>query len=838
MKALIGGCAVVLCFLISAPGQELKTRPRAAQPVPQTPRAHANNDAAYRKLRSIALGSEAVPVSNFVLKREAATFTFHSGAFYLLEPVNGKTTGAVFIGDAGFTLVPPTAVERRYLATFTKGQPFEERFSTAVFRFTDGSEAEIKKAAAPGQAPASGDAASMLQEVQKQLRTQLKQNLAARLLQDVLSSRAGGKFIAFIKGKNYSGKMIYDVDPVGVVAYAPDPPPRMRGGPRMQEPFSLAPEEVALMVWDENHYGIWTAFHLSREYAEGVALSSQQNGLFHIEHQNLDTAIAKNGKLDCTAVTTVVAQQEGVRVLNLNLFPALRVDWVADQEGQPVSFIQEEVEQDADFALLLPRELHKGESYSFTTKYGGKDAVSNESNGNYFPIARENWYPTLRFGQYATYDMTLHVPSGMTMAATGKLLRTIDEGKETVTEWTSEAPLAVAGFNFGIFKSQKAQDLSGHYQIETDVNAESPGVVESLRDSGIGALGTLSTVPMMKKATAEAQLALDLYTQYFGEEPYSRLSMTQQTVFNFGQSWPGLVFLPISYFLDSTQRHGLSPGSDHGFFKTVGPHEIAHQWWGHMVGFNSYRDQWMSEGFAEMSASLFLQTVYKDHGLDDFHEFWAFERKLLTDSNAEGRRAIDVGPLTLGYRLATARTGFNVPRALIYPKGAYILHMLRFMMQDSTASDPDLRFKALMHDFTKTFASQAATTEDFKAMVEKHMTRQMDPLGNHRMDWFFNQYVYGTDYPAYRFEHSFSTDENGKIMLNIKLTTSHVSDDFVMVVPVYVQMSKGSVARITRIAVTGNKTVEQHFRLGNITQRPEKVMIDYLDDLMGKVEYK
>jgi aminopeptidase N len=313
--------------------------------------------------------------------------------------------------------------------------------------------------------------------------------------------------------------------------------------------------------------------------------------------------------------------------------------------------------------------------------------------------------------------------------------------------------------------------------------------------------------------------------------------MTQQTASNYGQSWPGLVFLPISYFFDSTARHFMGGGNEHGFFKVVGPHEISHQWWGNTVGWNSYRDQWMSEGFAETSASIFLQIVYgRDHGLDDYHEFWAYERKLLTDVNSQGKRAIDVGPLTLGYRLATAKTGFDVPRDLIYPKGAYILQMVRFMLQDGTNPDVDGRFKALMHDFTRTYANRPATTENFKATVEKHMTREMDLTGNHKMDWFFNEYVYGTEYPHWKFEHSFSTDTDGTVMLNFKLSQSHVTEDFMMLVPLYVQVSKGQVARITRIPIKGNTSIERHFRLTGLKVKPERAMIAYLDDVLGNIE--
>jgi aminopeptidase N len=69
----------------------------------------------------------------------------------------------------------------------------------------------------------------------------------------------------------------------------------------------------------------------------------------------------------------------------------------------------------------------------------------------------------------------------------------------------------------------------------------------------------------------------------------------------------------MCYFYDTTIRHqlGMDQG-DPGYWKSVTSHEVAHQWWGHTVGFNSYRDQWMSEGFAEMSASLYLQLIEKN----------------------------------------------------------------------------------------------------------------------------------------------------------------------------------------------------------------------------------
>ncbi len=823
MSRYFAATLVVLGLIQFSFSQTLQTRP-AEPPQPTVPsRSLANNDPIYLQLRNIKMGKESVHVSDFVLQREAGIFTFKSGVFQFVEPVNGKITGAVFTGEGTFALNPPTDVERRNLAILTKGQPFEEQFSTVVLRFTDSTDEEIRKAGTADNSAANGDASGALSDVQQQLKKKLRENLSARLLEDVIAPHPGGKFTAFIRGKKYSNKMVYDVDPHGA--------------------FNVAPEEVALFLWDDNHEGIWASFHSAAEYKNHTANSDENNHTVAVSHQKLDVSIAKTAYLTGEAKTSFVALQDGVRVVPLALFPTLRVDSVVGQEDTPLSYIQEDKDEDAGFAVILAHELKKGENYTITTKYGGKGAISNEGNGNYYPIARSSWYPGQGFGSYATYEMSFRVPKGMTMVATGKMLKKIDEGNETITTWNADIPQAVAGFNFGNFKRDEGKPLKQPYLLETFANPEPPDFVSNIKALTEGAndaspitsaLGNMSTVGMMKKAMGEAQYSVEIYTDFFGEAPYKRLAMTQQTATNFGQSWPGVVYLPITYFFDSTVRHEIGMGEAHGYFKVVGPHEIAHQWWGHMVGFNSYRDQWMSEGFSDMSASLFLQYIYGQKNLDDYHKFWADERELLSQKNRLGVRAIDVGSVTMGYRLNNAKTGFDITRRLIYPKGAYILQMIRFMMTERSG-DPDARFKAMMHDFTKTYANRQASTEDFKAMVEKYMTAEMDLGKNHTMDWFFNEYVYGTEYPTYTFQQSFTNDANGDLVLNFKVSQSDVSKDFSMLVPVYLDLGDGKIARLGSATITGNNSVEGHVPLKSLKTKPKRAIVAYYDDVLGNI---
>ena len=323
-----------------------------------------NSDPTYQALRNLTLGGEAVSISNLDLKRDAGTFHLRSGTVCFVAPVQGRVTGAVFVGDGNFVITPPPS-EMGMLKLLTKENEFSENFSHLVLRFTDSTYDEIKKA---GTAATGGCENGLLKDSQNAMRhgQLLKYNLDARVLQDVLSPEPGRLFVAFVHGKRYNDKELFVVDPHG--------------------PGYLMHEEVGLMTYDENKYGLWSAFPLSGGRRRGAG------GHIHIEHQLLDTTIEKNASLTGKATTTFVVRVNGSRVIPFDLFPALRVQSVT-ADGQGLAFIQEDKHDDADFSVILPKPLAAGDKFTITTVYGGKEAVSDEGGGNYFPIAREDWYP-------------------------------------------------------------------------------------------------------------------------------------------------------------------------------------------------------------------------------------------------------------------------------------------------------------------------------------------------------------------------------------------------------------------------------------------------------------
>ena len=277
-----------------------------------------NSDPTYQSLRNLTLGGEAVSVSNLELKRDAGTFHLHSGVVCFVAPVAGKVTGAVFVGDGNFVLNPP-ASEQGMLKLLTKENEFSENFSQMALRFTDSTYDEIKKAGAAG---GSGCDAGPLKDSQHTTRHKLKSNLDARILEDLLSPEPGGLFVAFIHGKHYNGQELFTIDP------------------------HEGRDQVDFMTYDDNKWGDWASFAMSGDHQRGAVGQP-----IRIDHQQLETTLEKNANLIGKSKTTFTANLKGLRVVPLNLFRTLRVRSVTASDGQPLSFIQEDKNDDAQFAV-------------------------------------------------------------------------------------------------------------------------------------------------------------------------------------------------------------------------------------------------------------------------------------------------------------------------------------------------------------------------------------------------------------------------------------------------------------------------------------------------------
>jgi len=228
---------------------------------------------------------------------------------------------------------------------------------------------------------------------------------------------------------------------------------------------------------------------------------------------------------------------------------------------------------------------------------------------------------------------------------------------------------------------------------------------------------------------------------------------------------------------------------------------------------------------------LFLEQAVGPKWQKDYLDFWERQRTRILEKNNFGVSPNDAGPVWMGERLVSPRTG-DAYQGVTYSKGAYVLLMLRSLMYDDPGANKsrDQAFIDMMHDFMDSHRDAPASTESFKAVVEKHMTKQLDLQNNGRLDWFFNEWVYGTQVPRYQFKYDLQPAEGGKFRVRAEVTQSEVDDHFAMFVPVFADFGNGMV-RLGQVEMVGNSTRTIDFVLD---KQPKKVELNAFKDVLQR----
>jgi aminopeptidase N len=331
--------------------------------------------------------------------------------------------------------------------------------------------------------------------------------------------------------------------------------------------------------------------------------------------------------------------------------------------------------------------------------------------------------------------------------------------------------------------------------------------------------------------------ALGQFEALFGPFPYSRLAISQVPG-GFGQGWPELVYLPTLQFLTPEERKEMGLGGQPDVVQDnlQLAHEVAHQWWGNLVGWKTYHDQWLSEGFATYAAALSLATE-KD-GERKFHELLEEYKRDLLSKNREGQTIESGGPIWLGQRLSNSLNpeGYD---AITYKKACWVLHMLRCLMKQPAAtqasgerggSAADEKFFQMLRAFLADYKGQAPSTEDFIHYAERYMTPASDLDHNGKLDWFFNEWVYGTGIPAYGLHATINSVGPGKFVVQGTIDQSEMPAGYEMLVPVIAEQGKEGKVTLGRVAVSESGG---SFRF-TTTTKPSRVEIDE-DEILAVV---
>jgi peptidase M1-like protein len=847
-------CRVVKVFSLAIILSVIAVVARAQSPsTTVTSDADAKNPAQafYLKLRSVGLDKAQVyKIREASLDRAQLHISLDDGTIAFTEAVDGHITGAFYQGYGEVLLMPPNQAERASMSLFTGSAILEETFSDAYFRFNDDVFAELQPYLRAADDPAGfvtlwGSTAQ-----------NLAQEDALRLLlsySECLPGSGGTKtkptdrmLHAYVQGNKVGAfDLRYD---------------------------SLLQEQVAAgqhrHVDGEDYYDMWTSFTVpappgSAPLSERSKDDEPSGFDFDINNFKIDARIKPVKELDATATLTVVARQRTRRVLFFELSRLLRVSEVL-ADGKPIEFIHNQAVEGSHLAkqgndaiaVILPEPLEKGHKLELIFKYSGS-VLSEAANGLLYVGDHGTWYPNRGFAM-AAFNLEFRYPAGWTLVATGHQTQIKAAGGEQSSKWQTDRPVPVAGFNLG--KYSQNVNRTGAVTVSTyaTVNVERgfPGTT-NLADSAIPPVpdpgsavprGGLRSFPLIsippipspavntQAVGAASAKAIEFYQRYFGPYPYDELNITQMPG-AVSQGWPGLIFLSTYSFLTPQEKTKLQPDPVRRVLSDqVIAHETAHQWWGDLVNWSGYRDQWMMEALANYSSMMLLES----QDPVKFRRAMISYRDELLAKGPKGTPLMDAGPVTLGFRLSSSQfPGAYQP--ICYGRGTWLLHMLRNMMRDaqskgssvSSRKMEDEPFLRALRKLRKGYEDKAVSTAELMHIFETELPPSLWYEGHKSLDWFYEGWINGNAIPVFDLKDvKFSEKEQSKTTLVTgTLIQDQAPDTLVTAVPVYASIA-GKNIFLKRIFAEGKET---QFRI-SAPAGTRKLVIDPEQTLLSRAK--
>jgi hypothetical protein len=803
--------------------------PASATPVP------SSAEELYKQLRTVGLSKSRVyQVREVSLDRSAVHLTLDDGTIAFTEDVAGRVTGAFFEGEGEILLIPPDRMERTSMHLFTGAAILEERFSTAYFRFNDDTYAELRPQLVPAEHTEEfltrwSETAQNLAEVD-----------AMRLL------------LSFSDSLPLSGAL-----PQPAPTHSDPIPDRMLRARLQGQKLGIfdvfydarSPEQVGLgqlrSVQGQSYYDVWTSFSpgsATWRSAQARKEETAPDREFSVTQFKIKAEVNPPTTLTAEATLQLEMHRGGARTLLFELSRFLEVKGV-EADGRAVEFIHNQALEGTQLArrgndvvaVIFPQPLQAGQKISLRFVYGG-DVLSEAGGGLLYVGARGTWYPN-RGVVMSNFDLEFHYPPGWTLIATGKRMdadapasanpalgQAASAPAELVSHWVTERPIPVAGFNLGRY--ERATAHAGDVAVESyatsgvehtfpkgsPVILPGPAQPSPLPNQAMVMPAPVPSPARNAQAVADRSAqAVDFFSRRFGPYPFHDLALTQMPG-DLSQGWPGLIFLSSFSFLTAREKAQLHLRPvDTILSNLVITHETAHQWWGDLINWSSYRDQWIVEALANYSALMLLES----EDPDQFRLALAKYRDDLLEKNQDDHALMEAGPVTLGTRLSSSRfpSGYE---AISYGRGTWLLHMLRYMLRDAAAQktaarggkraqDVDEPFVRALHTLRDRFAGKAITTEDLLHVFEEQLPPSLWYEGHKSLDWFYQGWVNGTAVPRYSLQNVKYAPKGGSTTVSGTIVQKNAPDDLVTSVPIYAAVSGKSVL-LGRVFADGPET--------------------------------
>jgi hypothetical protein len=451
--------------------------------------------------------------------------------------------------------------------------------------------------------------------------------------------------------------------------------------------------------------------------------------------------------------------------VTLRLADALQVRSVVSVEYGPLLHLR--VRGQDTVLVSLPRVVPQDSDLTLIVTYDGRlssqdldvDTVAvardpgQESQSayqiepHYLLSNRTYWYPQNPVWDFATATIRVTVPEGYRSVASGEML----PAAQVVA---LRDGLQLQNGNTFVFRSDQPLRYLAVVVTRMSRVSERPMTIEASRAGADIDRVTVVVEAQPRLQSRGRQLATQVeeimrfYSTLVGEAPFPSMTIALVESELPGGHSPGYFAVVNDPVPSANASWRGDPASFDGFPEFFLAHELAHQWWGQALGWKNYHEQWLSEGFAQYFAALYGRQARGDRLFGDMLR--QFRRWSLSES--------DQGPVHLGYRLGHIKTDLRVYRAIVYNKGAAVLHMLRRFLGAEA-------FFAGLRRFYDDRRFQKAGTDDLERALEAESGRTLDR--------FFERWIYGTEIPRIGFK---STIGDGQVTVRFTQPTDNVFD--------------------------------------------------------------
>ncbi len=676
-------------------------------------------------------------VSDFEFDIDAAHFEFDQAEAVFFEPVNDQRFAVYLKGDGLFKLTPPTPVEKFSIKKFTDEASIYYEINDLLLFLSPDLYEEYFSEFELAESNLTDDANNKFDYYRDRL-DEFSVDLPANILTRLHTSKLRPYVLALLeKGRD---RFYFFYDPTETESVQLYQQKRYAGVNLLQDITMFYPQE---------HYQQGGSMYDRRplELADPV-------------HYKIQSRIYNLTDIECHSRLIIEANIDSLIAVPFYHHSRLEIDSVLDSEGDSLLFSKFDEDEVSTTWAFFNRPLMYGERDTIDFYYHSDDIIKKSPSGDFYLLAPSSWYPRTGYRTKSTFELSYDIPEHLQILSVGDVRVDSTTDDRRYAEYIVEYPCAMVGFNYGFFDSLVVTE---------------PGLPSAhIYRSNVGHTGRLFASDMLEVTGKDILASIEFFSNLFGHYPFNDIKATDIPG-RHGQSFPGFLHLAWASFEADYNAKGFEMDA----FRA---HEVSHQWWGTIIGYKSYHDQWLSEGFAEYSGLWYLQAKDGNNKrfldlLDDLKDFVTQKGGGIGLQWSEGS---DAGPIWLGYRLSSTKSSDY--ETLVYSKGAYVLHMLRMIMHDYTTQSDD-RFIKMMQDYVRRYREKSASTIDFKNVVEQHM--QMD------MDWFFDEWIFSTEIPTFRPEYEV-VEENGKYIIKANIQVEDVPDGWKMVVPLVVEFENDS----------------------------------------------